>query len=208
MRPYVRFGILSIAAVAACVPAVAHLYTPTIDRVEEDWELVVETPDVAGAGPQMTTTMSPDGDNSLGHVSFNLNYRDAPFRAGGLQMQIWSGESVVATNERGTAQCTTAGETITWTQRMSLSGGTLSYEVKAGESTTWGKFGQGELLDVTAPSSLTSLAAYAPAVSQAYSGVGWQSNHVTRMTLLRVRYYSGGLLVLTDDLPRPISLSN
>jgi hypothetical protein len=41
----------------------------------------------------------------------------------------------------------------------------------------------------------------------AQSGVGWQSNRVTEMTLVQVRYYRGGQLISTDNGPRSVPLS-
>jgi hypothetical protein len=193
------------ALIASGHAALAQTAQP-IDRVEEDWELVIEEPDVDGAGPQVTTTMSPQEDNSASFFAFNVNYRDSPFRAGGLQVLAWSGKDLLASTTDKEAQCSTSGETITWTQRLSLSGGSLAYQIAQGRSTTWGSFNQGGQLDVSPSTSLASLDSYSPAVSVANSGVGWQANHVTRMTLARVRYYSGGTLVRTDDTPRSISL--
>lgn len=180
------------------------------DRIEEDWQVVIANPDPSVTGPQITTCMSPVTDSSTPFVAFDLNYRDFPsFRAGGVQVKVYSGESVLDSETQGSAICETANETITWTQRMSLSGGTVSYVVVNGQSTTWGQFGQGQgLLGVGFTTSLGSFASYSPDTSVAKSGVSWQSNRVTSMTLLRVRYYSGGNLISTDNTPRTVVLSS
>ena len=52
--------------------------TSLIKQVEEDWELVIATPDSAKGGPQISTFMSPSGDENASFVVFNLNYRDEP----------------------------------------------------------------------------------------------------------------------------------
>jgi hypothetical protein len=211
MRPerIALVGLIAIAilhATSASPPARA--ITPSapagIDRVEEDWEVVVGTPSPTEVGPQMTTTMSPSGDNKVAFASFYLNYRDDPFRAGGLHLRAWSDSQAIAQDTQRYELLSTSNETITWTQRMRLSGGSLTYEVVSGESTTWPKFGQGEQLDVIVPSSLTSLDAYRPDYTAANSGVSWQSNRVASMKILRVRYYSNGQLVSTDETPRTI----
>jgi hypothetical protein len=181
--------------------------TVLIDRVEEDWELVIEQPDTVGAGPQITTSMSPQGDNGISFVAFNLNYRDSPFQAGGLQVQVWTDRArLMSSNSQRTQPLSTPGETITWTQRMSLSVGKIYFDVLNSASATWGKFGQGGNLNISYIESVLSLAAYSPDVSAKSSGVGWQSNHVTSMTLKQVRYYANGTLVRTDDTARPIDL--
>ena len=183
-----------------------------IDRVEEDWVLVIGSPNPDEVGPQITTCMSPVSDESTSFVAFDLNYRDDPsFRSGGLQVKVCSGAdgSVASSASQGDDLLDTAGETITWTQRMGVSGGnTVTYAIVNGQSTTWGAFGQDQglgSLAFTAP--VTTLASYSPATSVANSGVGWQSNRVTRMTLVQVRYYSGGQLVSTDTTSRSVNLS-
>lgn len=183
-----------------------------IDSVQEDWVLIVSTPDFVAVGPQITTCMSPVSDDSQPFVAFDMNYREFPsFRAGGLQLQVWSGETVLSTSSQGTSQFATPGETVTWTQQMSLNSGagTLTYNVNNGQSTTWGTFGQGSgaNLSVSYPTTVTDLSGYSPATSQAASGATWESNHVTSMTLVQVRYYSGGQLVTTDSRTWSINLS-
>lgn len=180
---------------------------PTADRVEEDWELVVTTPDSVGAGPQITTAMAVDGGESSPFAAFNLNYRDAPFAEGGIQTMVWSGKSALAQATQGSALFQTPGEVVTWTQILEMSGGAASYAIRDGNSTTWGKFGQGEgLLSISLPTSASSLAGYSADRSATRSGVGWQADNVTSLTLVRVRYYAGGQLLLTDETPRSVSL--
>ncbi len=183
----------------------ANAGVPGATRVEEDWEVVVATPDLVAAGPQITTTMSPQGDNTESFVSFNLNYRDNPFMVGGLQVQFWLGGTQNTTsNSQRTQQLATLNEKITWTQQMSLSNGTLTYNINNGSSTTWGTFGQGGNLRLNVPSSLTDLSQYDPSITVKFSGVSYQSNLVTSMTLKQIRYYVNNTLVFTDSTPRVI----
>jgi hypothetical protein len=180
------------------------------DQVEEDWQLVIGSPNSLEIGPQITTCMSPVSDGSTPFVAFDLNYIDYPaFQAGGLQIKVCSDANVLSAASQGNAVCDTTNETITWTQRMTVaSGGTVQYKVVNGQSTTWGQFGTDQgLAPVTYNVSGGSLANYDPDVSAAESGVGWQSNRVTSMTLLRVRYYRNGQLVSTDSNARSIDLS-
>jgi hypothetical protein len=209
MFRYVR----PIVVLATCVfgPALGALaQTPLPDRVEEDWALVIDTPDTTANGPQITTTMSAFGDNTAGpYPAFDMNYREYPsYGPGGMQVQVWSGESLVGLSTKGRSQLNTPGETITWTQAMSIDGsGTVTYSIKSGVSTTWGAFGQGNALNsVSFSTSLTSLAAYSPGVSIANSGATWQSNHVMSLAVVQVRYYSNGSLILTDTTRRDVAL--
>jgi hypothetical protein len=101
----------------------------------------------------------------------------------------------------------TNNESITWTQRMSLNGGNVSYQVVSGQSTTWGQFGQGdEKLAVTFNSPVSSLSNYSPDSSVARTSVSFESNRVTSMNLVRVRYYQGGTLLSTDSTSRSVAL--
>jgi hypothetical protein len=124
-----------------------------------------------------------------------------------LQVQVLSDKDVLSTSSLGTALFATTNETVTWTQRMSLGGGKITYDIENGQSTTWGQFGQdGQDLAVSFDTTLSDLGRYSPDISASNSGVSWQSNLVTSMTLVQVRYYSGGQLVATDTTPRSIPL--
>jgi hypothetical protein len=86
--------------------------------------------------------------------------------------------------------------------------GTVTCSVVNGQSTTWGQFGQAQGLDsVSFSASVTSMASYSPDGSVAKSGAGWESDRVSRMVLLRVRYYRNGQLISTDNTSRSVTLS-
>lgn len=207
-----RLSLVMLAALVLClwpVRARAQLSVAP-DQIEEDWQIIVGVPDPIGAGPQMSTSMSPVTDGSAPFFVFDLNYRDSPtFQAGGMQVQVWSGDDMLSSATKGTTQCSTANETITWTQRMKLSSGTINFAIDSGRSTTWGRFGQGQQLNVggSFTTTLTSLELYSPSTSITNSGVGWERNRVSSMTLVEVRYYAGGKLLLSDKTPRSIDLS-
>jgi hypothetical protein len=196
--------VLTIAGLVIARPATAQV-TQATDRVEEDWKLVVATPDVAGVGPQITTSMCPAADRTQApFVAFDLNYREYPsFAPGGYQAQVWSGGQLLQNSTVGkTDQFATANETVTWTQRMSLSDGRVSYAIVSGSSTTWGDFGSS--VSVSFTSSLASLSGYDPAISAANSGVSWQVNNVQELTLVATRYYANGVLLSTDTTQRKL----
>jgi len=200
-------AVLSLSFAAGGVRA--QQATPSPDRVEEDWELVIASPDLEGAGPQIATSMFPEGDDSSPFVEFDLNFRQTPkFQPGGLQVQVWSNKQVVDSAIHGTtAQCNTPGETVRWTQSMSLAGGQITYAIKAGTSTTWDAFGQDDQLTLSFATSATSLDAYTPQKSVDRSGVSWEANLVSGMRLVQVRYYAGGKLIMTDTSARAIPLA-
>jgi hypothetical protein len=184
------------------------------DKVEEDWQLVIASPNPDEAGPQITTCMSPVSDESTPFVAFDLNYRDFPtYQAGGLEVKVYANgnvtDFVTDSSSQGNNLFQTTNETITWTQRISLTAdNTVKYTIVNGQSTTWGDFGPDQGLDsVTFTAKITSLASYDPDTSVANSGAGWQSNRVSQMSLVRVRYYRAGQLISTDNNPRSVILS-
>ena len=171
---------------------------------------MIASPNPSEVGPQLTTCMSPVADGSTAFVAFDLNYRDYPsYQAGGLEVKVYSNGDVLSSSSQDNDLLQTANETITWTQRMSYAGGgALTYTIVNGQSTTWGAFGSTQGLNsVTFTAPVTSLTAYSPDTSVAKSGAGWQSNRVSQMKLVQVRYYSNGQLISTDSTARSVSLS-
>jgi hypothetical protein len=209
--PLSRLLALFASALLTISAGAALAQTPPVpDQVEEDWQLVIAYPDVAGNGPQITTCMSPVADSSAPFVAFDLDYREFPvYQPGGMQIQVWSGNNVVATSSQTGLLFNTPGETITWTQRMKVANGTVNYQIVNGQSVTWGQFGQGNgQLTVSYNTSATSMAGYSPGLSVANSGVTWESNLVTSLMLVQVRYYANGQLIATDTKPRQVPLSD
>lgn len=178
-------------------------------RVEEDWELVIGEPSPDEFGPQVTVCMAATSEAGAPYANFNLNYRDYPsFAAGGMQTQVWNGgQRTVNTSAQGDHVFRTAGETVTWTQALSLSNGVMTFRVSNGSSTTWGSFGSLADLAVAYYSSLADLSGYSPEWSIAESGVSWQANRVQSLRLVRVRYYAGSTLLSTDETVRSVALS-
>jgi hypothetical protein len=179
---------------------------PTIVRVEEDWELVVGTPDPDTDAPQVTCAISPTGNLEGWHAALELNQQGLPvYAAGGLQLQVWEGD--VAVSDRrfpNGAVLATPGEVIQWTQSMQLDGGNLTFEVITGSSTTWGAFGGQGYLKASLASTLGNLNAYSPAVSAANSGVSYAANRVQSLVLKRVRYYTSTGEQIEDTTARVV----
>ena len=201
--------ILATAATLVLTLGTAYQGSTVPDRIEEDWQLVLGNPDTAANCPQLSTSMSPSGSDSVPVFLFKLNYRDRPHYApGGLSAQVWQSKSFLSNSDQGTAQINTPQETITWTQKMTLAGGKLNYKVLSGMSTTWGAFGVNDTdLFVSTPSSLVDLSGYTPDKSVAMSGASFGPNRVTSMTLLQVRYYQGSTLLSTDTTARQVNLT-
>ncbi len=192
-----------LAALVALAVSAAPCLAADIVRVEEDWELVVASPDPGSDAPQVTCMFSPVGNIQSAHAALELNQRSAPsFASGGVQLQLWNGEALVTHKEgANTAVMATADESVRWTQVMEVSGGVLKFSVVNGQSTTWGSFG-GEDLKLQAPTTLTSLNAYNPAVSLQNSAVGYASNRVKSLVLKRIRFVLSTGEVLEDPTVR------
>lgn len=177
-----------------------------IVQVEEDWELVVGKPDGHRTAPQITCAFSPSGDADALYAAFQLNHQTLPsFVAGGLQLQIWSGEFPLASHKfPNGAVLQTEGEVIRWTQSLRLNNGQLTFEITNGSSTTWGTFGGQGYLKATVNTTLTDLNGYTPNTSALSSGVGYGGNRVQSLVLKRVRWYSAAGDVFEDNTVRVV----
>lgn len=201
-----RFG--AIALVASLGMFIAALPGPAAEivRVEEDWQLQVATPDPVSDAPQVTCLMSPVGDVRSIHAAFELNQRSLPyFLAGGLQLQLWNGESPQGNIQAAATQIMAQpDEVVTWTQSMQLVGGVLKFAVTNGHSTTWGDFGGDGLLKIEVPTELTNLNQYDPQVSVDNSAVGYASNRVTSLVLKRIRVVLSTGEMVEETTPRVV----
>jgi hypothetical protein len=179
--------------------------TPVI-RIEEDWLVEIAEPDPEGNAPQIVTATSSTEQLEDVHAVFELNHASLPtYSAGGMQLQVWSGELLVdlrPSTEVGVLA--TNGEVITWTMKMSVGNGRIRFDVDDGDSTTWNNFGhQGQTIS-TLPTSQTDLGRYRPETSVAHSYVGFASHRVRRYVLSEVRYYSADGLLSTDTTERVV----
>lgn len=189
---------------------VSWAQTPTVIQVQEDWELVIGTPSQTSDAPQVTCLISPVGNADSLHATFVVNHHDMPaFTAGGLQLQAWNGEEILASvRYPDQAVLNTPGETIRWTQVMKVGTEGLSFEVVNGTSTTWGAFGGQGTLKTIVSTTLENLNGYDPEVSVKNSGVSYAANRVQSLVLKRVRAYSATGLIGEDSNPRVVHSLN
>lgn len=209
IRSWAVVGPLAILLFAS-LASFSWAETPTVVRVEEDWELVIGTPSQNSDAPQVTCAISPVGNVDALHATFVVNHHDVPaFTAGGLQLQAWNGEDLIASQRHPSqAVLNTPGETIRWTQAMSTGSEGLTFEVLNGNSTTWGDFGNDGTLKTIVSTSLTNLNGYSPEVSAKNSGVSYAANRVQSLVLKRVRAYSADGLIGEDTTPRVVFSQN
>ena len=183
--------------------------SPTIVRVEEDWELVVLNPEPYTAAPQITCVISPTGDIGSVHSTFEVNQQPLPaFVPGGLQIQLWCGDAPLwDRRSHGFALLAQENEAIRWTQAMYLHDGYLLFEVTGGTSATWGSFGDGHL-KVGCPTEIRNLNGYSPDVSVANSTVGYAGNRVQLLTLKAVRLVTSSGEIIQDTTARVVHQEN
>ncbi|HVA45394.1 MAG TPA: hypothetical protein VNH11_03320 [Pirellulales bacterium] len=203
-RPWPALGWLCLAVGSTLLCGRAS--AADVARVEEDWQLVVNQPDVDLNGPQVTCVISPSTAD-VAYCAFDVNYHTQPdYSPGGMQLHAWDPGSPIVTcdlPEAGVMQ--QANETVTWTQTMSLTEGVLSFAVVNGQSVTWGSFGGGDQTWVSVNTTLANLNGYDPQVSLTNSGVSFASNLVTSLTLTAVRYYAAdGTLIQQVTTPQVV----
>jgi hypothetical protein len=172
----------------------------SVVKVWEEWELVVAEVDPDRSAPQVTVVLSPLGDLNGLYAAFELNHQSQPtYTGGGLQLQVWNANEVPAATrtQKDRENLHHANETITWTQKMELANGYITFDIDDGVSQSWGSFGEGVI--ATVPTTLSNLNAYNPLVSVNGSGVGFSSNRVTSLKLKKVTVHLSTGQVLVDD---------
>lgn len=200
---YSVFGASFILA-AACV-GLADGEGPAIVRVEEDWVVEINTPDPDGHTPQIINTMSIGPTLEWSHALFELNHSTMPsYNAGGMQLQLWRGDDFVGySSPPQDALLSVTGEQVKYTLSMKVNDGRVEFEVKNGQSDTWGSFGTGNV-KVSRQTIFTSAWGYDPAVSVANSRVAYAAHRVRKFALKEIRYYSASGLVSTDSTERVV----
>ena len=198
---------LSALAVIAIVATSNQLVTAAEDDivcVEEMWEIVVAEPDEIAMAPQVSSAYSPIQDDDVFYAMFSMNHHhiNEEFRFGGLQLQLWHGDDLLAerTSDKR-ASLTTPGEKISWTQKISVDdNGKIVFRIVDGKSATWGDFG--DQLWINVQTSLTSLNSYKPSNSLKSSGTFFGANRVLghKLNKIRVTRRSGEVTELIVDL--------
>jgi hypothetical protein len=186
-RRHLATSSFALLACWALVPATAAAIE--IVAIEEHWELNVGEPDAQRSAPQVTMVTSPVGSLDGVYFLFALNHQSHPeYAAGGMQVQLWNGGELVASHTSQEEEpLHHTNEVVRWVQRTELKGGSLSFEIDAGESESWGSFG-GESLRFSFGSDLVNLNSYLPAIAIAESGVNFAGNRVRSLTLTKLRW--------------------
>lgn len=185
-----RFAI-GVALQLCFLNATAVLQAQSVVRVEEDWTLQVNEPDIQLDSPQITTAMLPLGPNSSTVFFLDINHGSTPdYSAGGLQLRVdQNGECSQSRRVLAGEKLKHASESVTWTQVMIRQGNQLKFGIVSGQSQTWNAFGGAESF-VDATNNVGGLDAYRPADSLSNSGAVYAGNRVVSLRLLRVRLFN------------------
>src|SRR5262245_3500757 len=98
------------------------------------------------------------------------------------------------------------GETVTWTQALDCTSGQLTFEIKNGNSTTWGPFGYSGMFKVHTNWGVNNINSYTPDVSITQSGVAYAGNRVVSLRIKEIRLTLDDGSTLTDDTVRTAHL--
>lgn len=196
-------------AALACVLIISmpvYAESPIVE-IEEDWELVVLTPDANSVGPQVVCTFAPLANLDSVYATFEINHSSTPeFSPGGLHLQVWNGECTVCQRTAPDASVmNTAGEHVTWTQHLKVQNGQLIVEVKDGHSTTWGNFGSDGTMKAVISWSVSDLNGYDPQVSIQNSGVTFAGNRVASLSLKAIRAVRADGTTITVSVDQVVS---
>jgi hypothetical protein len=197
---------IAIIILSSSIRRASAISPSDVVRVEQDWKLVVTTPDVNSCGPQVSTVMSPFGHVQWRYMTFEINHQSVPnFVAGGVQLQTWWGETPTGSHKfPNPAVMSVDNETVQWTQSMEINSGSLTFEITDGSSITWGNFGGQGYLKATETTYLNNLNGYSSNVSVDNSGVSFAANLVETLVLQRVRVFTANGQMQEDANPHVI----
>ncbi len=172
-------------------PIFAQENPPRIIRVEEDWELIVSTPDPNRDSPQISTWMSPTKSLGGDYFGVDINHAQrAGYAGGGFQTKRMNSSQLIDDRCGNIGvKLQVEGETIRWTQLLAVIEQDVVFAVKNGTSGSWGDFGGPETL-LRIPFLQGNLNDYDPNLTCESSGVGYALNRVASLKLLRVRLYT------------------
>jgi hypothetical protein len=165
------------------------------NRIEQDWELVLNTPDLNFPSPQIVIPMKgrPEGTKT---AYFLINHHDFPeFQKGGGQIQLWEGDVQQVKSFAGPTLIRD-GEVVTWTQYLERKDGKFHFGLSAVAGEAWGT---NTAADLGGPVSFVDGNPWFTDYDSAYSVdnvvIMFGDGRVHSLKLLEVRKYkiSGGV---------------
>ncbi len=180
----------SLAAIAFAVAGESATAGSQYYRIEEDWELVLNTPDLSFPAPQIVVAMKP-GITSRKQALFLINHHDTPqFNAGGGQIQVWDGDVLKSYKSFAGPTLIRVGERVTWTQYMERSGGKFQFGLSRVEGDAWGVNTAADLGGpVSFADSKTIFDVYSSDNSVEDAAITFGADRVASLKLVEVRKY-------------------
>lgn len=176
---------------------------PRYQRIEEDWEVIVGTPDPVTGSPQIAFDMAPHPLSPKACL-FLLNYRDAPsFRPGGIHVQLWEDDYRLSWADNRHEALAVPQEHITFTLFMQRDGQKLRYGVVRGEGDTWGEFGSDDFA-VACDDARSSFSNYRSEHSVDNATIILGATRVESLKLLQVRKFRSNSPVVDVEPTRVV----
>ena len=180
-----------------------------VTKIEEDWEVHLNDPEVFDGTPELVHIISPREELWGTHFYLELNHNSQPeFSAGGLQLQRWLGNYVLDYKTLGgKGRLNSSNEVIKYTITMWVTpdnnkvhvevSGTSSHP--AGGDTSWGQFGGNGDLKLSGYTVLEDLAGYCRHCSTENTSVTVAAHNIKKFVNTEVRYYNEDTLLSTDS---------
>jgi hypothetical protein len=186
-------------------PALCYADSPSIWKVEEDWELVINEPEDNTNSPQVTFFMTPSADLDQTYFQLQMNYEaDEVYTAGGFHVAAVRGEEILdEARSHNQSLLTVDGDVIRWTTVTAVVNNKLLFAVKDGHCASWGDFGGPEYLVEMPAHSIQDLSNYSHAQSETTIDIGFGGNRVDSVRLRKIRLFHNNGTVNTLTISDP-----
>ena len=170
--------------------------------IEEEWKLVLDTPNTTGDSPQFCSSF--DLGNGAYFVT-TWNYRTDPeYVAGGIQLQVWKDGEMVGSTTLDLAELNTNNDTITWKHIYRVQGTDVDMRIVGVNSQTWGNNINTTSVSLTS-AGVANFNQYDPQKSCSESGISLGANRVSWFGMTGVTVYDEkGRRMGQDSTQRPV----
>lgn len=168
---------------------------PVVYKVEEDWEMMVNEPDVSNNSPQITFFTSPSHELDNSYFQLQMNYHaDEAYSSGGFHVaSVQEGKTVDEARSVTRKNLSTNDDVVRWTSVMAVIDNRALFAVRDGYGREWGNFGGPNYLVRMVPSPVSDLSKYQHQQSLQSVDIGFGRNRISRITLKAVRlFYTDG----------------
>ena len=186
-------------------PALVYADGPTIWKVEEEWELVINEPEDNTNSPQVTFFVTPSAGEGTTYFQLQMNYEaDQDYSAGGFHVAAVRDETIRdEARSQNQSLISIDDDVIRWTSVTAVVNNKLLFAVKDGHCSSWGDFGGPEYLVEMPERSIDDLSNYSYAQSVASVDIGFGGNRVSSVKLRKVHLYDSNGNVNTLTIPDP-----